>query len=216
MTANIVIADDHPLFREALCETVSIAVPEARTLEVATVDELEQCVQANRRIALILLDLMIPGANGFSALVYLRAQYPEIPIAIVSGKEEPDIIHKCLRLGAAAYVKKTLSLQEIANAILDVLAGKEWIPDIADSPSDMSEDLSSIISAVESLTPQQFRVAMMLKQGLLNKQIAYELGVSEATIKAHMTVIMRKLRVTNRTQAVVALSGLALDGPAAN
>jgi len=168
---NILIVDDHPLFRHALIQAVRYSLPQAQINETAAVNEFYERLEKGPEPDLVLLDLNLPGASGFSALVHVRAQYPSLPIIVVSAHEEVSIIQRAIAHGA----------------------------------------MGELAERIQSLTPQQFRVLMMVAEGLLNKQIAYELDVSEATIKAHVTAIFRKLGVQNRTQAVLAINALNID-----
>lgn len=202
---RIVIVDDHPLFRGALSQALSTAISGVQILEAGTLDELTETLDKNKDIDLVLLDLTMPGVQGLSGLLLLRAQSPEIPVVIVSASEEPSTIRRALEFGASGYVPKSLPVDDIRKAIRHILDGGVWSPpDIPlDGPTDSeARDLAQRLS---TLTPQQVRVLMMLGEGLLNKQIAYKLSVSEATIKAHVSAILQKLGVDSRTQAVIAI-----------
>ncbi|MDH2431274.1 response regulator transcription factor [Pokkaliibacter sp. MBI-7] len=213
---KILIADDHPLFRAALKQAVHQAVPHALVVEADTLEAAQNAADEHTDADLILLDLHMPDANGFSGLVYLRGQHPGIPVVMVSGSEEPHVIRKAMDYGASGFIPKSASLEVIAEAIQSVMDGEEWLPVAIDDLDDqVTEEEARFAEALATLTPQQFRVLMMLTEGLLNKQIAYELNVSEATIKAHVTAILRKLGVHSRTQAVIAASQLLVDKPKA-
>ncbi|MFG1392078.1 LuxR C-terminal-related transcriptional regulator [Xanthobacter agilis] len=203
---RLVVADDHPLFRGALKEAVLSHHPRATILEVGTFDALTALLENDAEFDLVLLDLTMPGARGFSGLIYLRAQYSALPVVVVSGNEEPAVIRRCLDLGASGFIPKTMDTRQMRDAIADVLKGEAFVPpDITlGASSDGEADL--IIARLATLTPQQVRVLMMLAEGRLNKQIAYELSVSEATVKAHVSAILQKLGVESRTQAVIAVS----------
>ncbi|TXH02539.1 MAG: response regulator transcription factor [Nevskiaceae bacterium] len=203
--ATLIIADDHPLFRAALREAVTQLLPGVRIVEAASLDTLQQAVASHADADLILLDLHMPGAQGFSSLVYLRAQYPAIPVAVVSAAEEPAVIRRALDFGAAAYIPKSTPIERIGVALRTVLDGGVWLPEgVPDSSASDGETRErELAQRVASLTPQQLRVLLMLADGRLNKQIAADLEVSEATIKAHMTAILRKLGLFRRTQAAV-------------
>ncbi|MGL4932519.1 MAG: response regulator [Aeromonas sp.] len=204
---TIVIADDHPLFRGALYQAVHMAISDAQLLEADSIDSLLNLLAAQREVDLLLLDLKMPGANGFEGLAHLRGQYPDLPIVVVSASEEATIIQQVLRLGALGFIPKSLPMKALINALNTVIGGDNWVPEgISLQPS--SEDEPDVASKLTSLTPQQYKVLIMLRDGSLNKQIAWELNVSEATIKAHVTAIFRKLGVKNRTQAVIALQQL--------
>lgn len=206
---KIIIADDHPLFRQALLGMLKSKLTQTQWLEAQTIEELEQHLQNHNDSDLVLLDLHIPGAHGFNTLIHVRSHYPQIPVVVVSAFEDHDTIAKVMEYGAAGFVPKSTPVDNIFEAIEQVLLGNIWIPE-SFSASVNNPKISDIAVQVASLTQQQHRILMMFAQGLLNKQIAYDLDVSEATIKAHATAIFKKLNVRNRTQAVIALNGLEL------
>lgn len=208
---TLLIADDHPLFREALRGAVQRILPEARLFEADSVDALYALAEAHTDADLLLMDLNMPGAHGFNALVHLRALQPELPVAVVSAREEPAVMRRALDHGALAFIPKSLDPDAIGQALRTVLDGERWAPvEVADAPDTAAEE-REVAQRLRELTPQQFRVMQMLGSGRLNKQIAYDLAISEATVKAHVTAILRKLGVGNRTQAVLAAGKLALD-----
>lgn len=214
LAQKIIIADDHPLFRAALRQAVSQAVPGVQIVESDTLAAVQEAVEQHSDADLVLLDIHMPGTNGFSGLVFLRGQNPGIPVVVVSGSEEAHVMKRAIDYGASGFIPKSAPLETISEAISSVLQGEEWLPrDIADQLGDMSEEDQRFAVALAALTPQQFRVLIMLTEGLLNKQIAYELSVSEATIKAHVTAILRKLGVHSRTQAVIAAQRLCVEPP---
>ncbi len=212
---NILIVDDHPLFRHALIHAVQYHLPDALISEAASVAELYTVLERGPEQDLLLLDLHLPGALGFSALVHVRSQYPALPIIVVSAHEEVSVMQRALAHGAMAYIPKSASPAQIGHALSAVLEGNPWLPpNVPVMQQDpRAHDEMDLAERLQSLTPQQFRVLLMMAEGLLNKQIAYMLDVSEATIKAHVTAIFRKLDVQNRTQAVLAISSLNLDEP---
>ena len=198
------IADDHPLFRGALREAVHGVFDRADVTEAGTFEEVSEFLErGGRDVDLILLDLSMPGARGFSGLMYLRAQYPSLPVVVVSANDDPAVIRRCMEFGASGFIPKTLGIEALRAAVARVLQGEVWTPPDVDLTR-QSEAESAAIARLATLTPQQVRVLMMLSGGLLNKQIAYELGVSEATVKAHVSAILQKLGVESRTQAVIA------------
>ncbi len=214
LAQKIVIADDHPLFRAALKQAVAQAVADVAVIEADSLTALQETVEQHPDADLVLLDLHMPGTNGFTGLVYLRGRNPGIPVVVVSGSEEPRVMRRAIEYGASGFIPKSSPLDGIADAITAVLAGEIWLPEDIGDPADDEPDADSEFAAkLASLTPQQFRVLMMLTEGLLNKQIAYELNVSEATIKAHVTAILRKLGVHSRTQAVIEASRLGVEPP---
>lgn len=207
---KIIIADDHPLFRQALLGTLTPKFSNTTWLEAQTIEELNEHLGQHKDSDLVLLDLNIPGAHGLNNLVHIRTHFPQIPVVIVSAHEDNDTIGKALELGAAGFIPKSTSIDEIYNAIIKVLSGQIWVPEKY-KPSKDGNPHQDIAERVASLTQQQHRILMMFAEGLLNKQIAYDLNVSEATIKAHATAIFRKLNVRNRTQAVIAIGQLDLQ-----
>ncbi|MFT2112087.1 response regulator transcription factor [Marinomonas sp. 2405UD68-3] len=207
---KIIIADDHPLFRQALLDTLKSQFLQTQWLEAQTIDALEQQLQENTECDLVLLDLHIPGAHGFNTLIHIRSHYPQIPVIVVSAFEDNDTIAKSMKYGAAGFVPKSTQVDTIFTAIEEILLGNVWLPE-SYRLSNISHKFSDTASRIASLTQQQHKILMMFAQGLLNKQIAYDLGVSEATIKAHATAIYKKLDVRNRTQAVIALSELDIN-----
>ena len=201
---HLLIADDHPLFRGALRKAVSGLFSRAQIAEAGTFEEVGDLLERNGDFDLILLDLSMPGVRGFSGLMYLRAQYPGLPIVVVSGNDDPVVIRRCMEFGASGFIPKTLGIEALRSAIGRVLQGEVWTPPDVDLTQRSDAEAAAIIARLSTLTPQQVRVLMMLSGGLLNKQIAYELGVSEATVKAHVSAILQKLGVESRTQAVIA------------
>ena len=204
---QIIIADDHPLFRQALLDTLRAQLTQTQWVEAQTIEELEQQLAAHQEADLLLLDLNIPGAHGFNTLIHVRNHFPQIPVVVVSAYEDHDTIAKAMEYGAAGFVPKSTPVNTILAAIQHVLMGDIWLPENYQGATSKDTD-NDIAERVASLTQQQYRILMMFAQGLLNKQIAYELNVSEATIKAHATAIFRKLNVRNRTQAVIAIGQL--------
>ena len=213
LAQKIIIADDHPLFRAALKQAVTQAIPGVTTVEADSLAAVEETVNEHSDADLVLLDIHMPGAHGFSGLVFLRGQNPGIPVVVVSGSESASVMKRAIEYGASGFIPKSASLDTISEAIVAVLEGEVWLPQAVDNAEDVSEEDQKFATAIASLTPQQFRVLTMLTEGLLNKQIAYDLNVSEATIKAHVTAILRKLGVHSRTQAVIAAQRLGVEPP---
>jgi DNA-binding NarL/FixJ family response regulator len=207
---ELLIADDHPLFREALRGVVTRALPDTVIYEADQLTRLYELVELYPDVDLLLLDLDMPGANGFSALVHLRTMHPQLPVVIVSAHEDPSLMQRALDHGAMGFIPKSADASTLSTALKQVLDGGIWVPDQAYTTQGASNDERSAAAKIRELTPQQFRVLQMVAAGQLNKQIAYDLNVSEATVKAHMTAIMRKLGVSNRTQAVLIAGKLDL------
>ena len=208
---RLVIADDHPLFRGALTQALGSALAGARIDQAASLAELEELIAARPDTDLVLLDLSMPGVQGLSGLLLLRSQHPDIPVVVVSAHDDPETIRRCMEFGASGYVPKSLSVDEMRSAVETVLGGGVWIPPDVDLERAADSGTVDVVARLSTLTPQQVRVLMMLGQGLLNKQIAYQLGVSEATIKAHVSAILQKLHVDSRTQAVIAINRIEGD-----
>jgi DNA-binding NarL/FixJ family response regulator len=207
---RLIIADDHPLFRGALREAVSGLFEDLDIAEAGSFEDLAKLLERGADVDLILLDLTMPGVRGFSGLMYLRAQYPSVPIIVVSANDDPGVIRRCMDFGASGFIPKTLGIETMRGAITRVFQGGVWTPPEIDLGAGADTETADLLTRLTSLTPQQVRVLMMLSEGLLNKQIAYELGVSEATVKAHVSAILQKLGVESRTQAVIAASKIEL------
>lgn len=203
---DILIADDHPLFRGALRHALLLGLgPDTKLVEVDTISNLEKSLTEKSDWDLVILDLNMPGAYGFSGLVLLRGQYPKIPVVMISAHEEPSIVSRSKEFGAVGFIPKSSPLETIQQAVQQVLDGDVWWPYTESVDDYMDEETKETSAKLASLTPQQFRVLTMVCDGLLNKQIAYDLDVSEATVKAHITAIFRKLGVRTRTQAALLL-----------
>jgi DNA-binding NarL/FixJ family response regulator len=203
-TYRLVIADDHPLFRGAMREAVTGLFEHVDIAEAGTFNEVAELLERGSDVDLVLLDLTMPGVRGFSGLMYLRAQYPSVPVIVVSANDDPAAIRRCMEFGASGFIPKTLGVEAMRTAISRILSGGVWTPPDVDLTTGSDAETAELMARMATLTPQQVRVLMMLSEGLLNKQIAYQLGVSEATVKAHVSAILQKLGVESRTQAVIA------------
>lgn len=212
---RFVIADDHPLFRGALKQALATLADEADIVEAGDFEGAKAAVAGNDDIDLVLLDLSMPGASGLSGLISLRGIHADVPMVVVSAHDDPETIRRALELGASGFISKSASIDDIRNAVAIVLDGGVVAPAGMDLGVERDPEISDLIRRLQTLTPQQTRVLGMLAEGLLNKQIAYELKVSEATIKAHVSAVLQKLGVDSRTQAVILLSKIGTDPLAA-
>jgi DNA-binding NarL/FixJ family response regulator len=201
---RLLIADDHPLYRGALREAVNGLFERIDIAEAGTFNEVAELLERGSEVDLVLLDLTMPGVRGFSGLMYLRAQYPGVPVIVVSANDDPAAIRHCMEFGASGFIPKTLGVEAMRGAISRILSGGVWTPPDVDLSAGADAETAALMARMATLTPQQVRVLMMLSEGLLNKQIAFQLGVSEATVKAHVSAILQKLGVESRTQAVIA------------
>lgn len=205
---RLLIADDHPMFRAALRHALGAIAPGAQIGEVASRSALEAAVADGTPYDLAMLDLAMPGAMGFSSLVYLRGERPELPVLIVSSDDHPRTIRRAQQFGAAGFVPKSAPAEALAEAVTTVLAGGLWFPP---QQAERNEADAQLAQRLAQLTPQQLRVLMRMADGLLNKQIAHELSLAENTVKIHVTAVLRKLGCHSRTQAAVLVKALALD-----
>jgi DNA-binding NarL/FixJ family response regulator len=208
-----IIADDHPLFRVALSQALqAILGSDAQLFQAHSMAQLWPLLRSHPDTQLILLDLKLPDAEGFAGLTALRTEYPDISVLMVSAIEDPAVIKQALQLGAAAYLPKSAPLEVLSEAVAAVLAGERWLPAELEDAVSQAADLidQQFAGALEQLTPQQFRVLKMIADGLLNKQIAYEMNVQETTVKQHVSAILRKLEVNNRTLAGIMFEKLKL------
>ncbi|MGI9286748.1 MAG: response regulator transcription factor [Pseudomonadales bacterium] len=212
---KIIVADDHPLFRDALQGAIRQAFEGIEIVAADSFATLQRVVRSHDDCDLTLLDLHMPGAVGFSALHYLGLQYPQIPVAMISASEEPEVMARAMEFGAAGFIPKSAEVAMIANAIKEIIAGERWLPDgMLERINRLDRGNTDFNKRVATLTPKQFRILMMLTDGNLNKQMADEICVSEATIKAHLTEVYKKLGVNNRTQAAtIAAKHLQVEPP---
>ncbi|MGA9028639.1 MAG: response regulator transcription factor [Steroidobacteraceae bacterium] len=212
MNYEVLIVDDHPLYRAALKGAVASACADTEVFEADSVACLFDCIERHPRIDLLLLDLNLPGAYGFSALAHLRGSHPEMPVIVISATDDSRTVHLALAFGAQGFVSKSADAASIGRTIQAVLRGDLVTPAEAGiGDVDIDVRTMDVARRMAQLTPQQFRVFGMLCSGRLNKQIARDMQITEATVKAHMTAIMRKLGAANRTQAVLLAGRLARD-----
>ena len=216
---KVIIADDHPLFREALRQAVTGAFGDIEVISCGAFSTLQRAIESHNDSDLIILDLHMPGAVGFSALRYLGLRCPDVPVVIISAHEEPEIVLQAIEHGACGFIAKSSPLDGIIDSVQNVLMGDVVLPEGIDTSkaSLKSSNKEDLHEKIQRLTPKQFRVLMMLVDGRINREIADELCVTEATIKAHLTEIFKKLEVSNRTQAAtVAAAYLEVEEPSLN
>ncbi|RBO83524.1 response regulator transcription factor [Marinomonas aquiplantarum] len=209
---SLVIADDHPLFRSALSSALRAEIKDVDIVEANDLDSTLRCLEQVKDLDLLLLDLNMPGSGELYGLIRIRRDYPDVPVAIISGSEDSALVAKVIEAGALGFIPKTSEPAVYVAAINEILLGDIWLPESLkrDVDNQPAADLT-MQKRVAELTPQQYKVLCYLHEGLLNKQIAYELSISEATVKAHITAIFRKLDINNRTQAVLVASELKLQ-----
>ncbi|MBR0824542.1 response regulator transcription factor [Bradyrhizobium manausense] len=206
---RFLIVEDHPLFSEALESALQMEAPGAEVLQATSIDGALSLLSSTGAVDLILLDLLMPGTTGLSGIIRIRKAFPRIPVIIVSGYQDPQIIGSVLSLGVSGYILKSSSKQELAQSIGEVLRGAVCLPQAYRAlarPQRFPVPAQDLLKRLHDLTPQQLRVLEMLKRGLQNKQIAYELKISETTVKVHVSDILRKLNVLSRTKAIVEMS----------
>lgn len=216
--AKLIVADDHPLFRNALINAISSTFATKATIETDSFDSTCTALEQHPDTDLLLLDLHMPGNCGFLGLIQLRKNFPALPIVVISASEDLDVIRRVMAFGASAYIPKSANPADISAALNAVLDGELWVPQnikkqVLEQQTNEAEDDLDLAAKVAQLTAQQYKVLYYLTEGWLNKQIAYDLHISEATVKAHITAIFRKLGVTNRTQVVIQAQRLTLEPP---
>jgi DNA-binding NarL/FixJ family response regulator len=204
---TVLVADDHPMFRAAVVHTLSTAI-DARVLEAASQSALESMLAAEPATDLVLLDLTMPGAIGFSSLLWLRAEHPDLPVIVISSNDRPRTVRRAQQFGAAGFVSKAAPVEALGVAVKQVLDGGLAFDT---GRAERSPEDAALAARLARLTPQQFRVLMLLAEGLLNKQIADRLGLAENTVKIHVTAVLSKLECRSRTQAAVLVKSLDLD-----
>jgi DNA-binding NarL/FixJ family response regulator len=210
LPSGILIVDDHPLFIEALEQVIQATFPDAAVSKASSIEMARGVLDKENRVELVLLDLSMPGTRGLEGVIELRRRYPKLPIVVVSALEDPRIISEVMQCGAAGFISKSTRGGDLSRALQDVMEGSVVLPKGYQPPAEVSPS-SDLAARIATLTPQQVRVLQMLRQGLLNKQIAFELDVGETTIKAHVSEILRKLKVNSRTQAVIEAAKIDFD-----
>jgi len=210
MPSSIIIADDHPLFRQALRETVAPIFKQFNIIELESLTGTRERL-AQEAVELLLLDLRMPDSDGLAGLMMIKGLYPALPVIIVSASEEAETVRAAIQAGAAGYIYKSYSLRQIHDAVVQVYEGGIHIPEgVEEGVSENEHRELDAISRISSLTPSQLRVFVSLSRGYMNKQIAADMDISEATVKAHVTSVYRKLGVRSRTQAVMVSKALDL------
>ncbi|OJF68269.1 DNA-binding response regulator [Alteromonas sp. V450] len=209
---RILVADDHPLFREALSGALEPYFDNAQIIEAGSLDTAIEKLNEFDGVQLVLLDLNMPGGEYFNGLISLREQFPNIPVAVVSGSDTVEVVAQVMSLGASGFIPKVSATREIAQAIIDIIGGKKWLPEgMEEELEKVDDELKVLLQRFRELTPKQIQVLSYLRAGLMNKQIAHEMNVTEATIKAHISAILRKLEINTRTQAVLLMDKLQLN-----
>ena len=210
--AKVIIADDHPLFRTALKQAIAECIDGDETLEVDNFHDLLKTVENNSHLELVFLDLHMPGNDGFTGLTQLQNHFPDIVVIMVSSDDNAETMQKAINFGAAAFVPKSADLSTIATAIATVLDGEIWLPEHMQDNSNQQLTLAhqKLAKQLSQLTPQQYIVLTQIADGQLNKQIAYDLDIKETTVKKHVSAILLKLEVNNRTLAGLAYQQLML------
>lgn len=217
---TFLIADDHPLYREALALVVRRGFPDATCREVSTLPAALDALE-RETFDLVMLDLLLPGVDGFAGLVALRNRAPAVPVLMVSASERTEAVRQALLMGAAGYLPKSSTGEITENAIRLVLSGGCYLPPqamgaafaapAATAPEGSGEPARPLPKA-DSLTRRQMEVLEKLAEGLSNKEIARELAITEITVKAHVTAVLRKFGVSTRAQAIVAANRLIASG----
>ncbi len=206
---KFLIADDHPLFRDAIKQVIDEKWEGADILEVSNLDEAKEAADNDDDLDVVLLDLNMPGAEGFSGLVSIRNSAPMLPVVIISAEESPDVIQRALTCGALGFIPKSSSKERIGDAIQAVLSGKSFVPpELAEAIEEKRRMDDELKEKAALLTPAELGVLELLTLGKPNKIIAYELDIKESTVKAHISSILRKLGVHSRTQAVLVAKSL--------
>ncbi len=205
----LLVADDHPLFRAAVVQVIRGRFGAFEVLEASSASSLSAALAAHPGIELVLLDLTMPGTHGFSALLHVRGAYPQLPVVVISSNDHPRIIRRAQQFGASGFISKAAAADAITAAIEAVLEGDTVFPSMA---AELSQEDAELAARMAQLTPHQFKTLLYLADGLLNKQIAQEMGVTEHTVKVHVTAILKKLGCHSRTQVAVLVRNLEADG----
>ncbi|MFP4517834.1 MAG: response regulator transcription factor [Oceanicaulis sp.] len=208
---RIILADDHPLFRAALGAAVAKSAPGRAVVETSSLEETKAAL-SDGAAELVCLDLHMADSSGFIGLAEIRKDHPAIPVVVISASQAPGVAARALEFGASGFIPKTSGMDTLCEALGAVLHGDVWAPPEVDTPE--ARAAADAAARLSRLTPAQMRVLHGLAAGRLNKQIAYDMSITEATVKAHVTAIFRKLDVINRTQAVLVAQALSVEPPA--
>ena len=203
--SKILIVDDHALVREAMAQSLARLQPGLVCVEASSADQALACLEADAGLDLAVIDLMLPDMNGFSLLAVLGKRFPDVPAVVVSAIDDEASVRRAIKAGASGYVSKSSSSQVLLQALRVVLDGGVHLPEMRSSAHPAKR---SSMSASEryDLTAAQARVLELLAVGKANREIADLLGISEGTVKVHMTAIFRALGVSSRAQALVVMS----------
>jgi len=220
---KILVADDHPLLREALAQVLLELDSEVTVVEAVDGEAVRRLAAEHPDLDLVLLDICLPDVSGLELFDELRGNYPALPIVALSALDDPSIVKAVLNRGTMGYIPKSSSHPVMVNALRLVIAGGRYLPPelIADEWASAGRrgtgfgTRAAASVADLGLTARQRQVLALMAQGKSNKLICRELGLAEATIKIHVTAVLRALKVTSRTQAVVMINrlGLRLDEP---
>ena len=209
---RILVADDHPLFREALSAALEPHFKDAEIIEADSLESTLVVLNENHQIDLLLLDLNMPGGEYFNGLISVKDVYPDLPVAVISANESIEVVAQVMGLGAQGFIPKSAPTAQIAQAIVTIKGGDTWVPEeMKPELENVDEEMAQLLKRFRELTPKQIQVLSFLRAGLMNKQIAHEMNVTEATIKAHISAILRKLEINTRTQAVLLMDKLQFN-----
>ena len=206
--AKFLIADDHPLYREALISALRPLFEDVDIIQSDNLDSTLKALQQNSDFDLVLLDLNMPGCDSFYGLIRVSQDFPKVPVVVISASDSTDVVSKVMSLGAKGFIPKSTATHTIAEALKQIMHGNNWLPDGMQTSIEQDEPVIDVAKLVGELTPKQFQALKLLQHGLLNKQIAFDLNITEATVKAHISAVFRKLNVNTRTQAVLLLKNL--------
>ncbi|MBS98483.1 MAG: DNA-binding response regulator [Oceanospirillaceae bacterium] len=212
---RILIADDHPLFREAITNVIQTGFPGSETIETEDLETALKLATEDDELDLVLLDLNMPGMHGLNGLISLRNEAPTVPVVIVSAEDDKQIVLQAITCGAVGFISKSSPRPQMTEALQQILNGNVYLPSdiIRSETSDnrrhrRMNDPQIPPELLNSLTRRQLLVLERMAQGESNKQIAYNLNIAETTVKAHVSAILRKLGVHNRVQAILSASDI--------
>lgn len=209
---KFLIADDHPLMRDAIQGALSHCFENVTFLKSDSLDTTIAVLRKNRNVSIIIFDLSMPGCDNFYGLLRIKELFPNIPMVVLSASDSPEVISQVMSFGAEGFIAKTTGTETIKEAIVTILKGGTWLSKASEKAIlSVDNNAVDIAEKLKTLTPKQFQVVKLLKDGLMNKEIATTLNVTEATVKAHIGVVFKKLNVKTRTQIVLAVEKLQLD-----
>lgn len=210
--SSVLIVDDHPLYSDALAGALELVFEDCQFVKAQTLGEAMIALDNGLKPDLVMFDLKLPDVTGISGFIKLRDRVSDTPILVISSLASTELVQALVREGAAGFLPKDSSAQRLRTVLTEIVAGRKYVPKDYLQTKTVQPCEDARFSKLAALTPQQQKIMKLICAGKPNKQIAYELSLAEATVKAHITALLRRLGVQNRTQAAVLVEGAGMPG----